>query len=118
MSTRNHDLRGKVALVTGAASGLGKEIAMTFAKSGASVAIADLNREGAETVAAELRAAGHEAMAVQMDVTDEAAVNDGVDHVSARFGSVDILVSNAGVQIVNPIETFSFADWRKSVSDH
>jgi 3-hydroxybutyrate dehydrogenase len=118
MSTGNHDLSGKVALVTGAASGLGKEIAVTFAKAGASVAIADLNREGAETVAAALRAAGHEAMAVQMDVTDEAAVNGGVDQVAAQFGSVDILVSNAGIQIVNSIETFSFADWRKMQAIH
>ncbi len=118
MSTGNHDLSGKVALVTGAASGLGKEIAVTFAKAGASVAIADVNREGAETVAAALRAAGHEAMAVQMDVTDEAAVNGGVDQVAAQFGSVDILVSNAGIQIVNSIETFSFADWRKMQAIH
>lgn len=118
MSTGNHDLSGKVALVTGAASGLGKEIAVTFAKVGASVAIADLNRDGAEIVAAELRAAGHTAMAVKMDVTDEAEVNVGVDQVASRFGSIDILVSNAGIQIVNPIETFSFADWRKMQAIH
>jgi len=118
MSTGNHDLSGKAALVTGAASGLGKEIAATFAKSGARVAIADLNREGAESVAAALRADGHEAMAVQMDVTDEVAVNDGVVQVAGQFGSIDILVSNAGIQIVNPIEALSFADWRKMQAIH
>ena len=104
MSTSNISVSGKTALVTGAASGLGREIAITFARAGAQVAVADLNAQGAEAVAAELRAANLKAMAVAMDVTDEAAVDAGVDAAAAHFGSLDILVSNAGIQIVNPID--------------
>jgi len=117
MSTVSQDLTGKVALVTGAASGLGKQIAVSFAQAGAGVAIADLNLERAENVAA-VREAGHKAVAIQMDVTDEVAVTAGVDDVVSHFGAIDILVSNAGIQIVNAIENFSFADWRKMQAIH
>ena len=106
-------LEDKVALVTGAASGIGKCIAMRFASEGAKVAIADLKLEAAETVANEIRSAGGIAMGVAMDVSDEKAVNDGVAAVVAKFGGVDILVSNAGIQIVHPIEEFPFSDWKK-----
>lgn len=118
MSTDSQDLTGKVALVTGAASGLGQQIAVSFAQAGAIVAIADLNLEGAENVATGLRDAGHQAVAVRMDVTDEVAVATGVDDVVSHFGAIDILVSNAGIQIVNAIENFSFADWRKMQAIH
>ena len=72
-----HDLNGKTAVVTGAASGIGKEIALTLARAGASVAIADLNLAGAEAVAREIEQAGGKAMGVAMDVTNEEAVNQG-----------------------------------------
>ncbi len=111
-------LSGKVALVTGAASGLGKEIALTFARSGATVAIADLNGPGAEAVAAQIKSVGGSAVGIAMDVTDEDAVNAGVDAVAAQFGGVDILVSNAGIQIVNPIVEFPYSDWRKMQAIH
>lgn len=111
-------LQGKVAVVTGAASGIGKEIAHTLARSGAAIAIADLNLDGANTVAAEIVAAGGKALGVAMNVTDEAEVNAGIAQVVERLGPVDILVSNAGIQIVNPIENYAFADWKKMLAIH
>jgi 3-hydroxybutyrate dehydrogenase len=111
-------LKGKSAIVTGAASGIGKEIALTFAREGAKVAIADLNNSAAEDAAAEIRAKGGEAIGVAMDVCSEDAVDAGVAAVVAAFGGVDILVSNAGIQIVHPVEEFSLADWRKMLAIH
>jgi len=113
-----NSLNGKVALVTGAASGLGKAIAELYASNGASVAIADINQQAADAVAAQINAAGGKALGVAMDVTSEDAVNAGTDQVVAAFGALDILVSNAGVQIINPIEQFAFADWKKMLAIH
>jgi len=111
-------LHDKVALVTGAASGIGKDIAREFLANGAKVAIADLNKDAADATALELDPSGTRAMGVAMDVVDEAQVDSGVDAVVAKFGAVDILVSNAGIQIVAPIEQFSFADWKKLLAIH
>ena len=111
-------LRGKSAIVTGAASGIGKHVALAFAREGARVAVADLNRPAADAVVAEIEAAGGQALSVTMDVTVERAVNDGIDACIAAFGGVDILVSNAGLQIVHPLEEFSFEDWKKLTSVH
>lgn len=111
-------LDGKVAIVTGAASGIGKRIAEVYAAHGAAVAIADVNLDAANATAQELVARGGKAMGVAMDVTDEAAVDKGVDAVVQRLGAVDILVSNAGVQIVNPVDQFLFADWKKLLAIH
>jgi 3-hydroxybutyrate dehydrogenase len=111
-------LTGKTAVVTGAASGIGREIALTLSQAGAAVAIADLNHHGANVVAEEIKGAGGKAIAVAMDVTNEVAVNQGIDQVAAECGSVDILISNAGIQIVNPIESYSFSDWRKMQAIH
>jgi 3-hydroxybutyrate dehydrogenase len=111
-------LEGKSAIVTGAASGIGREIARIYAREGAQVAIADLNTEAANATAAEIRAAGGQAIGVTMDVTNEEAVNAGVAATIAAFGGVDILVSNAGIQIVHPIEEFTYADWKKMMAIH
>lgn len=111
-------LPDKVAIVTGAASGLGKAIAVRYAREGAKVAVADLNGEAADAVAAEIRAAGGQALGVAMDVTSEEAVNAGVAAVVAAFGGVDILVSNAGIQIVHPLEEFSYAEWKTMLAIH
>jgi 3-hydroxybutyrate dehydrogenase len=112
-------LEGKVCLVTGAASGIGLGIARRYVAEGAKVAVCDLNAEAAEAAAAELAAQGPgTAIAVAMDVTSEDAVNAGVARIVETWGTVDVLVSNAGVQIVNPIEQFAFADWKKMLAIH
>jgi 3-hydroxybutyrate dehydrogenase len=108
----------KVAIVTGAASGIGYEIARSFAREGAKVAIADLKKEAADAAAREIATANGVAMGVAMDVSDEAAVNAGVDAVKAAYGQIDVLVSNAGIQIVHPIEEFPFAEWKKMLAVH
>ena len=111
-------LREKSALITGAGSGIGKGIAETFAREGASVAIADLNFSAAQSVSKQINSAGGRAIPIQMDVANEDQVNAGFEQVARDFGGVDVLVNNAGIQIVNPIVNFSFADWRKLVAIH
>ena len=109
---------GKVAIITGAASGIGKEIAIRFAAEGGTPVIADLNLDAAGATASEIKASGADAFAVAMNVTDEDAVNKGVEDVMAKYGRIDVLVSNAGIQIVKPIVDFPFADWKKLLSIH
>ena len=111
-------LKDKVAVVTGAASGLGKAIAMRYAKEGARVVIADLDKRQADAVASQIEGVQGRAIGVAMDVTSEEAVDRGVAATVAAFGSVDILVSNAGIQIVHPVEEFSFAEWKKMLAIH
>jgi len=111
-------VKGKVALVTGAASGIGKRIAQVLADNGAHIAVADINLAGAQAVADEIKQRGVKATALAMDVTDEAAVDAGVAKTVSDLGGIDILVSNAGIQIVNPIDRFSYADWKKLMAIH
>ena len=111
-------LKDKVAVVTGAASGIGKEIARAFCREGARVGIADVNLEAARAAAAEIEQAGGAALAVAMDVTREAAVDAGVRAVIDAYGGVDILVSNAGIQHIAPVVELAFADWRKLLAIH
>ncbi|MDL2410602.1 3-hydroxybutyrate dehydrogenase [Rhizobium calliandrae] len=109
---------GRVAIVTGAASGIGKEIALRIAAEGGIPVIADLNLEAANAAATEIKAHGRDAFAVAMNVTDEEQVDKGVAEVIAKFGKIDILVSNAGIQIVKPLVDFPYADWKKLLSIH
>jgi len=111
-------LKDKVAYVTGAASGIGKEIAMVYAREGAKVAIADLNEDAAKATAAEIVAGGGQAIGVAVDVTNEDQVEASVAATIKAFGTVDVLVSNAGIQIVHPVEEFTLADWRKMLAIH
>ena len=111
-------LKDKVCVVTGAASGIGKEIALIYAREGGKIVIADLNLEAAQATADELKAAGSQAMAVAMNVTDEAQVNAGIAAVVDAWGQIDVLVSNAGIQIIHPVEDFPFEDWKKLLSIH
>jgi 3-hydroxybutyrate dehydrogenase len=108
-------LENKVAVVTGAASGIGNEIARSFAREGAKVVIADLDRSGAERAAAEI---GNRAFGVAMDVTNEAQVEAGVALAAQHFGRIDVLVSNAGIQTVAPIAEVEFAKWKQLLSIH
>lgn len=111
-------LKNKAAVVTGAASGIGKEIALVYAREGAKVAIADINMEHANSVVDEIKDSGGQAMAVEMDVTDESKVNKAIDAVAENFGGIDVLVSNAGIQIIEAIDKFSFSDWKKMLAIH
>ena len=118
MQITQTSLKGKTALVTGAASGIGRNIALVFAQAGAAVAVADLNQAGADAVAQEIVAAGGRAIGVAMDVADEAQVDAGFARAVAELGEIDVLVANAGIQIVNPIEQFAFADWKRMLAIH
>lgn len=111
-------LSGKVAVITGAASGIGNDIAHEFVRNGAKVVIADLQLEKAEAAAAALDPKGEAAMAVAMDVADERQVETGIQAAIERFGRVDVLVSNAGIQIVAPLDEFEFADWKRLLAIH
>jgi 3-hydroxybutyrate dehydrogenase len=113
------NVKGKVSLVTGAASGLGKGIAIKFAEHGSHVVVADLDLKIAQATADEIsKDYGVSTLAVQMDVSSEEQVNAGVDATIAKFGKIDVLVSNAGIQIIAPIVEFDFAKWKKVLDIH
>ncbi len=111
-------LKDKAAVVTGAASGIGKEIARTFAEAGACVVIADLNFTAARAAAEELDSSGERVIAVAMDVTSESDVESGMAAAVSVFGRIDVLVSNAGIQIVAPLDELPFAEWRRLLAIH
>ena len=111
-------LANRVAIVTGAASGIGAAIARAYAREGARVGVADLDLAAAGKLVGELRESGSEAIAVQMDVTDEAQVSQGVDAVAAAFGGIDVLVSNAGFQHLDSIADVSFDNWKRILAVH
>jgi len=111
-------LAGKVAVITGAASGIGKEVALLFAREGARIAIADLDQRAAEATARVIDASGKRALGVAMDVANEDQVEAGIASVIKTFGAIDILVSNAGIQIVAPLVDFEFAKWKKLMAIH
>lgn len=117
-ATTQLSLNGKTALVTGAASGIGKRIAEVFADAGANVVIADLKLEQAQATADAIASKGVRTLAVAMDVTDEAAVDAGFELVNKQLGAIDVLVSNAGIQIVAPLQEFRFSDWKKLIAVH
>lgn len=111
-------LKDKVAIITGAASGIGKEIAIEYAREGAKVVIADLALDAATTTAHAIVQDGGIAMAVAMDVSNEAQVDKAVADVVAAYGAVDILISNAGIQIISPIVELTFDHWKKLLAIH
>jgi 3-hydroxybutyrate dehydrogenase len=111
-------LEDKVAVITGAASGIGKEIARTFAQAGATVVIADRNAPAAKATADELRSSGARTLGIAMDVTSESDVDSGIAAVISAFDRIDVLVSNAGIQIVAPLDQLPFADWKRLLAIH
>jgi NAD(P)-dependent dehydrogenase (short-subunit alcohol dehydrogenase family) len=108
-------LKDKVAIVTGAAGGIGQGIAELFAREGARVAIADRDATRAREVEAAIRASGAEAFAVEVDVANAASVSRMVETVASRFGRLDILVNNAGIRYVKPFLEYTEDEWRKTL---
>ncbi len=111
-------LNNRIALITGAGRGIGRAIAEHYAREGARVAVADLDRANADQVVDDIRAAGGTAMALAMDVTSEQAVNDGVAAVVAEWGGLDIALANAGVQHIDPVHKLAYSDWLKVIDVH
>jgi 3-hydroxybutyrate dehydrogenase len=111
-------LQNKIAIITGAASGIGKEIAILFAREGAKVGIADLDQKAADATAREIDPSGNRAIGVAMDVANEEQVDAGTAKVIKKFDRLDVLVSNAGIQIVAPLVDFEFAKWKRLLSIH
>ncbi len=111
-------LENKVAIITGSASGIGKEIALEYAREGARVVIADLALDAATKTAEAIAQNGGTALAVAMDVSNEEQVDAAVAKVIAAYGSIDILISNAGIQIISPIVDLSYDNWKKLLAIH
>ncbi len=111
-------MQNQVAIVTGAASGLGKAIAARFATEGAKVAVADMDIAGARRAVGDIEGNGGTAIAVEMDVTDEQSVDEGVGKVVDAFGGVNVLVSNAGNQHIDRVENLQLKDWKKLLAIH
>ncbi len=113
------NIKGKVSIITGSASGIGKEMAYKFAEAGGHVVIADLNLEAATIVANDIATKYNvSTLALVMDVTNEQQVNDGVAAVVAKFGNVDCLISNAGIQTISPIVDFDYDKWKRLFEIH
>ena len=108
----NKKLSGKTALITGASKGLGKAMALALAAEGARLALVSRNMEQLREVASAVRALGAEVEIFQADVTDETQVAQLEKNVMARFGDLQILINNAGVNIRKPVTEFSLAEWR------
>ena len=111
-------LKDQVAVITGAGSGIGLEIARTFVREGARVAVADLDGGAAANAATELTRGAAQAISIPMDVTREDQVDGGITRVVQTFGGIDILVCNAGIQIISPVEALSLADWQRVLAVH
>lgn len=111
-------MRNKIVLVTGAASGIGKKIAEKFLQEGAVVVIADLDKNRATAVAEELTRRGGKAVSLAMDVTQELQVDQGFEEIAKTIGPIDVLVSNAGIQHIDPIDKLKFSDWKKMLAVH
>lgn len=109
-------LKDKVAVVTGAASGIGLEIAHLFAREGAKVIIADVNAEAANAAADAIKQAKGQALGIAMDVTSEADVDKGIEAAIKTFGEISILVSNAGTQYISPVDQLEFREWKKMLA--
>lgn len=109
------DLTGKVAIVTGASSGLGADAAKAYAEYGADVALIARRKDRIESLAAEIQATGRKALAVQCDVTDEKNVEKAITEIVDYFGKIDILLNNAGIAIRGSVDQLTSEDWDKGM---
>lgn len=109
-------LRGKIALITGAARGLGAEICRVLAEAGVVAIAADIRLELAEQVAQKLRQGGMEAIAVPLDITDEQQIETGIQKILDQYERIDILVNNAGIDVTLSVEELAIADWDRVMS--
>lgn len=108
----------KTALVTGAGSGIGRACAIRLANEGFAIAVADINEKSAKAVTEEIINLGQSAIFVKMDVSNEKEVEAGFELMVKKFGSCDLVMSNAGVQIVHPFEDYPLSDWKKMMEIH
>lgn len=115
MTGPDRPLQGKVALVTGASSGIGEATAVALAAAGAAVAIGARRRDRLDDLAGRLRADGATVLALDLDVTDERACTDAVARTRAELGGLDVLVNNAGVMLLGTIVGADPEDWRRMV---
>lgn len=117
LSKLSRSIEGKVAIVTGAASGMGEATAKLFADEGAKVACIDLNAAPLARVVGEIEAAGHAVRGWTLDLSDRAAIKPVIDQIAAHFGGIDILVNNAGISIFTPIDGENYeAAWDKTLA--
>ena len=108
-------LDNRVALITGAASGIGKSIALKFASEGACVSLVDIDEQSVSELAEVIRKSGKKAISILCNVTNETQVNQAVDHTIKEFGALHILVNNAGVSPIKPLDEITLEDWNKVV---
>jgi NAD(P)-dependent dehydrogenase (short-subunit alcohol dehydrogenase family) len=106
-------LQNRVALITGAASGIGKAIALKFASEGANIAIVDINKQSSEKLASEIEAQGRKVIYVECDVTNETHVNNAVESTVNQLGALHILVNNAGVSPLKPLDEIGLVEWNQ-----
>lgn len=109
---------GKVALVTGAGTGIGRDIALQFAREGAKIGVAGIVQADNEAVVREIRDIGGEAIALDMDVASESAVENGTKKLIERFGGYHVAVANAGMQTIAPVHEFTLKQWQRMLAVH
>ena len=111
-----YDIKGKVAVISGASSGLGADAAIGYAKNGANVALLARREDKLQALAEDLKQYGVDVFTHRCDVTDEESVKEAVDAVAKHFGRIDILLNNAGVAVRGGVHNMSAEDWDKSMN--
>ncbi|MFZ0963553.1 MAG: SDR family NAD(P)-dependent oxidoreductase, partial [Terriglobia bacterium] len=109
-------LEGRVSIITGSASGIGRAGALEFGKEGALVVVADINLEGAQETAIQIKSAGGAALAVKTDVSDPESVQALVDQTLRTFGRINVLFNNAAIQVNKTVEDTTFEEWTREIS--